>query len=224
MQEAWDDVSGKMLDPKKVRAARRLEMDFINTKKVWWKMNRREALAQGYRIVGTRWIDVNKGDESKPEYRSRLVGKEFNTGFEEGLFASTPPLEALRWLVSEAATVDVEPGWGTQRRKERDTLGAAHDRLKHSGDDRIMLISDVSRAFFEAPMRRNIAVSLPAEALEPGEDPKETVGILELSLYGTRDAATNFQKEVSRLMENWGPNRHSITPVCTITLREGCRC
>ena len=56
--------------------------------------------------MGSRWVDVDKGDASKPEYRSRLVAKEINTGYEEGLYASTPPLEALRWLLSEAATVD----------------------------------------------------------------------------------------------------------------------
>ena len=64
-------------------------------------MPRKTALALGYKIVGTRWLDINKGDDDKPDYRSRLVGKEYNDGFEEGLFASTPPLEALRWLLSE---------------------------------------------------------------------------------------------------------------------------
>ena len=32
----------------------------------------------GGKIIGTRWIDVNKGDEKNPVYRSRLVGKEFH--------------------------------------------------------------------------------------------------------------------------------------------------
>ena len=38
--------------------------------------------------------------------RSRYVGKEFNDGPLDGLFAGTPPLEAMRALVSEAATLD----------------------------------------------------------------------------------------------------------------------
>ena len=62
-----------------------------------------------------------------------------------GLYACTPLLEALRWLVSEATTVDPEERFEEQK---------------------VMLISDVSRAFFEAPMRRRIAVTLPVEALE----------------------------------------------------------
>ena len=36
-----------------------------------------------------------------------------------------------------------------------------------------MLISDVSRAFFEAAARRKVAVILPDEALGEGEDSKQ---------------------------------------------------
>ena len=169
---AWDDVSGKELDAKEVRKARREEMEYIEKKGVWVKMKRSEALAQGYKIVDTRWIDIDKGDEQKPIYRSRLVGKEFNTGQEEGLFASTPPLEALRWLLSEAATRDQNGHFGRQ----------------------VVLVSDVSRAFFEAPARRKVAVNLPEEALEEGETRDEIVGILRQSLYGTRDAAVKFSE------------------------------
>ena len=38
-----------------------------------------------------------------------MVGKEFNDREIEGLFAATPPLEALRLLLSWAATSDVAP-------------------------------------------------------------------------------------------------------------------
>merc|ERR1712051_1184798 len=119
-------------------------MKYIDSKCVWEKMDKQEAIRQGFKIVDTRWIDTDKGDDAHPNYRSRLVGKEFNTGQEDGLFASTPPLEALRWLVSEAATLD--PGG---RR-----------------GNRVILVPDVSRAFFEAPARRKVAVKLPDEALE----------------------------------------------------------
>ena len=67
-----------------------------------------------------------------------------------------------------------------------------------------MLISDVSRAFFEAPARRKVAVRLPQEALEAGETRETIVGILKQSLYGARDAAVNFQNEVRRLMAKIG--------------------
>ena len=58
-------------------------MTYIKDKNVWEKMDRREAIAAGYKVVGTRWIDINKGDETTPNYRSRLVGKEYNNGPED---------------------------------------------------------------------------------------------------------------------------------------------
>ena len=133
------------MDPLHVIAARREEIEYVINKCVWEKCAKDKAIAEGYKIVDTRWIDTDKGDKQNPKYRSRIVGKEYNTGQEDGLFASTPPLEALRWLISEAATVDKNG--------------------KHG--DKVILLSDVSRAFFEAPAKRKVAVLLPQEALEP---------------------------------------------------------
>ena len=62
------------------------------------------------RLIDTRWVDTNKADESNPEYRSRLVGREFNTGKDDSLYDSTPSLESLRVVLSWAATVKVENG------------------------------------------------------------------------------------------------------------------
>ena len=113
-------------------------------------------------------------------YRSRLVGKEFNTGDVDGLFAGSPPLEALRLLVSEAAT---------RRKGEK---------------NKVIMINDVSRAFFEAPMQRNLCIELLAEDIEEHERGTDLVGYLNQSLYGTRDAAANFQKEVQGFMKKIG--------------------
>ena len=49
---------------------------------------------------------MNKGDDVAVPYRSRLVGKEFADKRVDGLLAGTSPLEALRFLVHEAATVE----------------------------------------------------------------------------------------------------------------------
>ena len=119
------------------------------------------------------------------------MAKEFNNGQEEGLYASTPPLEALRWLLSHAATFD--------------------HRAKRQ-EEKVILIADVSRAFFEAPMHRNVAVELPAEALTKEEMGRDLVGVLDMSLYGTRDAAVNFQKEVGKLMRNLGYQTSKYNP------------
>ena len=73
-----------------------------------------------------------------------------------------------------------------------------------ASEEKVVLISDVSRAFLEAPATRKVAVTLPDEALEEWEKGKGKVGILRMSLYGTRDAAVNFQKEVTKLMISLG--------------------
>ena len=52
----------------------------------------------GRRPLGTRWVDVNKGDKHSPDVRCRLVAKEVNTYREDAFVAATPSLEALRLL------------------------------------------------------------------------------------------------------------------------------
>ena len=184
---AWDDVTGEQLDPELVREARQAEMHYINGRGVWRKVPKELADRNGWKIIKTRWIDINKGDSTTPNYRSRLVAKEFNDGAQEGLFAATPPLEALRLLLSDAATVGK-----TQK-------------------DRVAMLNDVARAFFEAPMTRQVCVELPPEARVEGED-DSTVGFLKLSLYGTRDAAANFQAEVRKFLLGAGFTQSSYNP------------
>ena len=65
------------------------------------------------------------------------------------------------------------------------TIGA------EDGEDQVIEIDDVSRAFFEAPAVRQVCVEIPEEALTPEDKDQDMVGHLMMSLYGTRDAATN---------------------------------
>ena len=74
---------------------------------VWMKITRAEAQKNGWKVIQTRWIDVNKGDVDNPVYRSRLVGKKVNTESMDGMFAGTPPLEALRCLIHELQQSDM---------------------------------------------------------------------------------------------------------------------
>ena len=116
------------------------------------------------------WIDINKGDDKTPNYRSRMVGKEFNDSELEGLFAATPSLEALRLLLSHAASHGPSTGI---------SAGGSRRSMKWC---RSLLIADVSRAFFEAPAKRDLCVELPEEALAAGETVMDTVGKLKASL------------------------------------------
>ncbi len=50
-------------------------------------------------------MDANEGDKEKPEYRCRLVAKEFKKDEREDLFAATPTLEAKKLLCSLFASL-----------------------------------------------------------------------------------------------------------------------
>ena len=66
------------------------------------------------------------------------------------------------------------------------------------------MINDVARAFFEARVKRKVCIEIPAEDLNDGDVGKDLVGLLNMSLYGTRDAAKNWQEEVAVTMKAWG--------------------
>ena len=66
--------------------------------------------------IGVRWVDINKGDNVHPEYRSRLVAKELKLDRREDLFAATPPLEAMKLLLSLAVTEGVGFRRGNKKR------------------------------------------------------------------------------------------------------------
>ena len=77
------------MDPVKVIAASKLEIDYGENKPVWKKIPRWQAKENGWGIIKPRWIDINKGDDDKPNCRSRMVGKEFN---EARWMVYSPPL------------------------------------------------------------------------------------------------------------------------------------
>ena len=115
----------------------------------------------------------------------------------------------MRWLISETATIEYDDrenmrpasgaygaagsGAGGEWRSTSDAYGVTSWGAGGDWEEKVLLISDVSRAFLEAPTTRKIAVTLPEEALTQDEIGRGLVGILQMSLYGTRDAAVNFQ-------------------------------
>jgi hypothetical protein len=78
-EEAWDDAKQTKLKPGKVREARRVEMEYIRKRNLYYKVPRSKCYEQtGKPAVKSMWLDTNKGDEENENYRSRFVGKEFN--------------------------------------------------------------------------------------------------------------------------------------------------
>ena len=100
-------------------------------------------------------------------YRSRLVGKEFADKRVDGLFAGAPPLEALRFIAHEAATVD-----------------DSGSREAGALEEKVIMMNDVARACFEAKATRKICVELPEECAESLGG--RNVAWLNRGLYGTR--------------------------------------
>ena len=73
-QRYWDDMSGKELGSDLVREARAEELDTVRKMKVWVKVDREQCFKDtGRPPIKLRWVDVNKGDDSKPKCRNRIV-------------------------------------------------------------------------------------------------------------------------------------------------------
>ena len=52
-------------------------MDYFTSKKVYAKVTREESFKRmGKAPIMVKWVDVNKGDDQEPNYRSRLVARE----------------------------------------------------------------------------------------------------------------------------------------------------
>jgi hypothetical protein len=159
----YDDVNGgEELDKDKVIEARKLEMAFFMKMGVYSKVSKDEVKKMGGKVISTKWLDTDKGHI----YRSRLVGREIKRDKRQDLFSPTPPLEVVKMLVAKCAK--------GQNKKSPKRIG----------------IVDVSRAYFYAKCKRPLYIEIPMEDWEPGDEGK--VGRLNLSLYGTRDAAQNW--------------------------------
>ena len=92
---AFDDQPGARLKPELMRRARRDEIAYFKEMEVYEKVPIEECWKEtGKGPIAARWVNINKGDEAHPNYRSRLVAKEFKTDVRPDLYAATPPASA----------------------------------------------------------------------------------------------------------------------------------
>ena len=185
-QEIFDRVTGQALDTEGVAKARAEEMEYMRQLKVFEYVTEEEARAcTGRAPISVDWVDVNKGDDRRPELRSRLVAQETRRvstlGPEDvaAVFAATPPLEALRFLLSRAVTEDKE------------------DRQAET----VLIFLDISRAHLHSPVRREVFVRACAEDVDC---PAGCCWKLLKAMYGLRDAGASFDKKVETIMESRG--------------------
>ncbi len=183
-----DDITGQVLRDDLVAEARAQELGYFAKKGVWSKRPRREARAvTGRGPISVRWVDVNKGDDVNPRYRSRLVARQLKAHdrSNSSYFAPTPPLEALRTVLSLAATR--VSNW------QPDYSPTSSRRMQIS-------LMDISRAYFNARTDESnpTYVSLPTE--DP--DSEGSCALLLRHMYGTRAAADGWQEEYSCFLVN----------------------
>ena len=101
----FDDVTGKELPWCEVRKARELELKYLRDLGVYEKVDEKEAVEK-YKVapIDTKWIDTDEAFEREPmQIRSRMCAREFKNDDRPDLYAGTPPLEALKAIISIAA-------------------------------------------------------------------------------------------------------------------------
>ena len=130
------------------------------------------------------WAETDRGQPGKPNVHARWVAKEYKTHARPELYASAPPLEALKVVLSEIATGE--------------RIG------------KVVALVDLRRAYFHALARRRVFVELPPEDNHPGDE--HMCGLLRCSLCGTRDAAQHWEEELASTLSGLGLTRGTACP------------
>ncbi|CAE7627361.1 unnamed protein product [Symbiodinium sp. CCMP2592] len=156
-----------------------------------------------------KFYDENTGKElpaeGDPSYH-RKKGINEDPSWTE-FFAAMPPLSSLRALFTLATTGRV-PGPNKKA-----------FQMNEHGEVCVLFI-DVKKAHFWSPVRRRLLVELPPEA---GEGP-DKVGLLKRSLYGTRDAPSNWEHAIKKVMTDLGFKQGVSNPCLYFHPEHGLRC
>ena len=127
----WDDNKGGWLDPELCANARREEVEYIRRHKMYVRVPREVCFREtGKAPIKTGWAETDKGQPGKPNVRARWVAKEYKTHAKPELYASTPPLEALKVVLSEIATGERE--------------------------GKVLALVDVRRAYFHSSTKKSV--------------------------------------------------------------------
>ena len=158
-----DSESGKLLNNTRVEKARTEEISVVRELCVWEVVDRPHDEV----VFGTRWVDINKGDEDKPCYRSQLVGQEYKRQAKWSFFTATSPLEDSRILLI-CATIE-------------ELLNDVGQTVAWT-EAAVLMLTDLRRAHFYSATRRRVHMELPAEACTD----ESKVGRLLRSMCGCR--------------------------------------
>ena len=168
LQNVFDNIIRVRLDPELLSASRKVEIDFMSRLDVYRKRPRNWATDKGIHVIPTKRVDVNRGDATRPEQRSRLCGKELKR-WDPLMPGPMGPFECVMLFLSKALM------W------KLGASGALAGKI---------LLLDASRAHREAKATSEMAIELPPEEQVKGED---LIGELLKLLNETRKVAHNWE-------------------------------
>ena len=178
----FDTTTGAPLRTEAVLEARKEELRWIHKQRIYEKVPLEECYeVTGRKPIDLKWIDKNKGDAQRENYRSRLVVREIKAKgqalADHELYSAMPPLEALKVLCSLLTSMKTSP------------KGRA---LK-------LRLLDISRAHFYGESRRAVYCTLPE-----GDEQTGMCAKLVRTMYGTQDASSVWQETYTTLMNEHG--------------------
>ena len=187
-QEYYDEYTGLQLDTELTDEAIATELAYMDDLGTYDLVDHDLVSSQGLKPIPCHWILSNKGDAARPVIRARLVAQETKRrSVIDHAFSSTPPLEALRLVLSMLMTMDEGEKALTRR--------AADPK-----DDKVAVIIDVSRAHMHPYLKRAVALDLPKEYPAWGEK----FAMMKRSIYDLRDAGQDFELLVEEIMKSGG--------------------
>jgi hypothetical protein len=200
LERAWDDLKGGELKMEEVNKARGEEVGYMIKRTIWRLTPTAECWRKtGRAPIGTRWVDTNKGTESDPDVRCRLVARDFKVKADKGredLFAATPPAEAERMALSRAVT--------------RSWTKCGRRRLR-----KVMFI-DAKKAHLNPPCNEDVYIELPDEVGAPAG----MCGKLVHWLYGCKPAAQAWESFYAEKLVDVGFARGDA---CGVVFYHPCR-
>ena len=166
----WDDNEGGCLDPELCAKASRVEAECIRRHKMHTSVPREACLREtGKAPIKRGWPETYNGQPGKPNVCARWVAKEHKTHARPVCYAS-PPLEALKVVLSEVATVE--------------------------RGGKVVALVEVRRACFCAPAQRRVFVELPPEDCQAGDEHK--CGLLPAQIWKEELASTLSDLKLTR--------------------------
>ena len=171
------------------------EFDYFSEKVVWAAADYGEMKSDSTSsVVRMQWVLCNKEDEASPDVRAKLAACEIARDKRSQFYASTPPLEAKKFLFSRYA----------------------RERTRNNEPLQLSFV-DVKKAYFNGTQSRNIYMTPPKELGLP----KSLLAKQMKCVYGTRDAGMIWEDTYRAALEQMGFTAGRASPCCFVSKDRG---